>query len=360
MIHYHASRKVVHPRYSLGWWLAGGRNFFWLAVVTLMIWVYADLEISEPREFTATLRLVINGEEVTTALIGARDTTVTFEATGRRGDLTRFERWLADNGRRITIDITEYQPGDYVRPTAQLLNANVDISRHGLDVLAVTPNEIEFRVDALETRALAIRFDSIGGSVREGQTACDPGTVDVTAPTSVWEAITKTDPEPVIMTEKVELAGLNRRNTRTVDLVAAIDGIPVMLSLREVTVSFYVERSEVEDTRTVEVSIRIPHEWWTDGTLDNYALEVDGETPWERRIQIAAPTDRELQALADSQIEAYISLSNEDKSESDAYRQRRIKVYIPPESGVRLSEEPPIMRFRLIRRQAPVDSSAMD
>jgi hypothetical protein len=361
MIQYHTQHKVNHRRYSLGWWLAGARNFFWLAVVTLMIWVYADLEISEPREFTATLRLVINGEDVTTALIGANDTTVTFEAIGRRGDLTRFERWLTDNGRLLTLDITDYSPGDYVRPTTQLLNENVDISRHGLDVLAATPNEIHFRVDALETRTVPIRFDSIGASLREGQTTYDPATVDVTAPTSAWAAIDKIQPDPVIMTEKEELAGgLSRRNTRRVKLLPRIGDQSVILSVNEVTVTFVIERSEVEATRTVRVDVKLPPSWLEDGTFDAYALEVEGENPWQQDIRIAAPTDRELAGLADSQIDAFLSLTEADKGDSDAYQQRRITVRIPPESGVRLSVDPPMIRFRLVRRQPATDFSVSE
>jgi hypothetical protein len=361
MIHYHAQRKRSHHRYSLGWWLGGARSFFWLAVVTLMIWVYADLEISEPREFTATLRLVINGEDVTTALIGAEDTTVTFEANGRRGDLTRFERWLTDNDRLLTLDITDYQPGSYTRPTAQLLNENIDISRHGLDVLAVTPNEIKFRVDALETRALPIVFDSIGASLKEGETTYDPETVDVTAPTNVWEAIAKITPEPVIMTEKEELAGgLSRRNTRKVRLLPMIGDQPVVLASDEVTVTFVIERSEVEATRTVEVQPRYPASWLTDGTFDVYELEIDEATPLLQEIHLAAPTDRELAGLDDDEIQASLTLTEADKTDSDAYLQRRITVYIPPESGVRLSENPPTIRFRLVRREVPADFSVTE
>ena len=45
------------PRFSRRWWLRGLRTLFWIALISVLIWLYADLEHSKEREFRATIRL---------------------------------------------------------------------------------------------------------------------------------------------------------------------------------------------------------------------------------------------------------------------------------------------------------------
>ena len=42
-------------RFSLGWWLDTLRSVFFTALIAMLIWVYADMEFTEDRDFEATV-----------------------------------------------------------------------------------------------------------------------------------------------------------------------------------------------------------------------------------------------------------------------------------------------------------------
>ena len=43
------------PRFTRHWWLGLLRNSIWIVVVTALVWIYADMEFTEAKDFTTTI-----------------------------------------------------------------------------------------------------------------------------------------------------------------------------------------------------------------------------------------------------------------------------------------------------------------
>ena len=65
------------PRFSLAWWAEGGRNFFFVALVTLLIWVYADMDVADKGNFQATVVLT-TGDSADVELLPPREVEINF------------------------------------------------------------------------------------------------------------------------------------------------------------------------------------------------------------------------------------------------------------------------------------------
>ncbi len=50
-------QKSDLDRFSRDWWISGARTLLWVAVVTILIWVYADMRFTDRRTLLATVRL---------------------------------------------------------------------------------------------------------------------------------------------------------------------------------------------------------------------------------------------------------------------------------------------------------------
>ncbi len=337
-------------RFSLAWWLSGARNFFWVAVITLLIWVYADLEMSEPREFTATLRLTMSKAQQT-IIVGDADTAVTFSVKGSRRALAQFERWLTDNDAVIEIDVSEYSPENYAIPVVKILNDAPEIIRHGLEVQTAAPTTLEFQVDRLESREVRVEFDYDGATLA-GDAEIDPPTVTVTAAASDWRQISRLPEEPEIRTAYQDLSMVPPGNEeRRLTLVASIGDVPVQLSPQTVTVKFQVVQPT--DTRTINVPVRIlsPVEWATDGTWVEYVLQKKHtDIPWRVEITIAGPKD-DLRELRPEDVHAFIVLKDGDKDALESWLERTVQVQLPAHLKLRVVGEMPSFEFKLVRRE---------
>ena len=86
------------PRFSRRWWLQTGRNTFWIFVVTVLIWVFADLEFTDDEELRATIRMTIGNSKDLVLLdrndAQQRDVNVTFRVQGSRGSLNNYVQEL--------------------------------------------------------------------------------------------------------------------------------------------------------------------------------------------------------------------------------------------------------------------------
>jgi len=337
-------------RYSREWWTQVLRNVFWVGVVTLMIWVYADLEISEPREFTVTLKLTrkVDGE---TTLVGQREWSTTFSAKGSRRDLTRFERWLVDNEDTIEVDVTDYPVAEHDEPVSQLLARSPAVLRHNVEVQAITPKQLPFRVEALESRSVPVQFDYINATIQNIEV--EPGEVTAVASTSAWVRIDEATDAPVIRTrqEDLTLVDPDDNRSRTIPLIPIIEEVPVMLDRGVVSVSFEVKNQPETKTFEVTVTRNEPPNWDAEGVWSTLKLvRREADPTWTYTITVAG-TNRDLQRLQPEDIRAFITLTDADRTNTEQWIKRDVMVYFPPDSKVRLADRAPSIEFKLTPRQ---------
>ena len=132
------------PRFSRRWWTDAGKTFGQVAVVTVLIWVYADLEKTEEEKFGVKL-VLHTGASGDLALLdktgmSQMELEVTFTARGSRGGLNALRGKLADRASVISFDLSAaFAPGEHDVQIAEILARTELISKAGLTVRGASP-----------------------------------------------------------------------------------------------------------------------------------------------------------------------------------------------------------------------------
>jgi hypothetical protein len=334
-------------RLSLAWWFGRGRNIFWVSVIAILIWVYADLEVSENRQFTVTLRLSTSTQM---KLLSEANIPVEFTAKASRRTLAQFQQWLKEHNDVIEFDLSDYEPGEYNEPTDKLLNRAPDIEDWGLTVQrTITPAAIPIWLDSVATRELPVELDAAGGVIADQ--ALTPQLVKVTAATSVWKAADEMGIEPVIRTERQDLSQIpaGQSKTFTARLIAALDGHRVSLDPESVSVALTV--SQRTDTRTISVDVTRmePVAWAAENVWVEYEFVRNPQSDWRVEIVVTGPK-KDLDQLQGADVRAFVELTEDDKRPVESWLDRPIKVHLPDGLQLRLVGDPPTVQFKLVQR----------
>ena len=109
-------RPSSSQRFSGPWWTEQVRTFTWVIVVSVLIWVYADMEFTENKDFTMPLHFKVSpGSKL--ALLSDNDIEMTFRVRGNHGSLEKFEELKKSNGNRMEIDVSDFPPPAPVFPS---------------------------------------------------------------------------------------------------------------------------------------------------------------------------------------------------------------------------------------------------
>ncbi len=131
-------------RFSRHWWAKGIRNLVWVALVTVLIWVYADLEKTETREFSAVKIRLTTGSADDLTLASPAEVEVKFSVRGSNSSLDRYANALA--GKLVPVDVAQrgLQLGENTLQTAEdILDPLTGVTRSGLTIAAVEPRFIK-------------------------------------------------------------------------------------------------------------------------------------------------------------------------------------------------------------------------
>ena len=336
-------------RFSTAWWLGRVRNLFWVTVITAMIWVYSDLEISEVRQFTATLRLT-TGKATQKVLLTPADIAVTFNVKSSRRTLDDFSAWLDEHDDVIEVDLSDQEPGDYDIAANELLGRSREMARRGLKATEASPSPIKIRLDNLVTRKLPVKLDYRNAEVADDP-LISPAEVAVTAAESVWKRVDLQGAEPVILTIQQDLSQREpgREETFSAPLIASVDGERVQLNPLVVDVTLTV--SQRTTTRTIKVNVRAlnPAEWGSDGTWEQYELERQDPYAWRPDIEVTG-AETALAQLRPEDVLAYIEPTDQHKMTPESWDSAKVQIRFPEGLRVELVGDPPLVDFRLARR----------
>ena len=181
------------PRFSRQWWWEQNRNIFWVVVVTVLVWVYADLEVTDKMEVKATLRLT-TGQAKDMEIISERVIHVDFEVLGNRAALDRFERRINAEHSILLYDVSEdLQPGENIVPVGDILKRVADIEQAGLTLVSTSVSDITVQIDKVLTQAVPVKFEFRGATL-SGTAKITPPQVRVRVSQHTWDNILKTAP----------------------------------------------------------------------------------------------------------------------------------------------------------------------
>jgi hypothetical protein len=342
-------------RFSAEWWWAGVRNFFFVAVVALLIWIYADNDVTEDKDFRATVALT-NSDPNAMVLLSERRIEVFFELRGTRSALAIFQRELEEVGGEVLYDVARgYAPGEHDIRTADLLNTAAGLSRQGLTVLAATPTQINFVLDRRVQRQARVELDATGATL-SGEAAIKPRTISVSIAQSDLDELRLGPDEPIVLkTRRLDLRSIPAGEPQTIQLeILPPAGVrqPVQLSSRSAEVTLQVDERTEQKTFRVAVQLLFPHTWAEDQTWEQYELVKKDPLEWQADITITG-SKKDVESLRQEEIEAYVTLGESDKQSAGAgvtMPPRTVTVRFPADKDVSLVGPPPVVHFKLQRR----------
>ena len=342
------------PRFSRRWWLQTGRNTFWIFVVTVLIWVFADLEFTDDEELRATIRMTIGNSKHLVLLdrgdAQKRDVTVTFRVQGSRGSLNNYVQELQkvrEGGAVIEYDLTKaHGEGKHMISVVDLLRQTEAITKGGLTVIEATPALISIELDeALYVPDVEVNFNYTGAVLPKVDIM--PPKMGIRVSKKLWAEV---DPGSKLQTARVDLRD-HPDKTITAEILPVIAGIPVIPDHKEVRAAVKVGKLTGEKSMRVTVRLLAPSIWSEDGTWQRYVLKRK-EPTWHVEIKVEGPKTV-IEGLKPEHVDAYIRLTDDHKKTPESWDTAKVQIHFPPQfKNVKLVGEPPAVSFKLIPKPA--------
>lgn len=325
-------------RFSRQWWMGVGRGLLWIGVVTVLIWVYADMQHTVKEQMTATVVLTTGGSK-SMVILSKPDIQITFKVRGSRSDLERFKEKYAEAKLVITFDVSrDYKPGKNLAiPTLGMVREALDLEKLGLEVIEVWPDAIKgVHMERLVLKELPVALAYTGATLAEKPKIIpEKAKIRVTEP--AWTEILKALPKPVIKTENLDLQQAQPGGTVQQDLklVASVAGERVSLVTETVNVTVKVAQHTDTKKLTVSVFILTPPGWAEDDTWEKYILVRKDKLEWRPTITLTG-TKADLEKLEEvkKEVQAYIVLNEGHKKHIETWDTGEVQIRFP--QGLRL------------------------
>jgi len=352
-----AFESAVAPRFSRQWWCESAKTGFWVVVVTILIWIYADMEFTRTREVTLVIRLNTKGSS-DTVLVSKPTKKITYELRGSGTNLDRFAKKYRGSELHFDLSTLPDFSTETMKavPSVSVLEAMPEVRQSGLKVVSGNPVTISgIKLEKLEARKLEVEFIFKGAELADGFQP--KATVEGEAPPSHWADI---PPGAKIRTVEKNLSDLPVGEEQDVKfrLITAIGAHVVRIkdnTDRTVTVRVKIERRVAPATATIKINVRIstPAKWAEGDMWNQFKLEKKDSFEWSPRIKVTGPR-KHIEKLKGrtKDIHAYIILKESDKEPRVTSTTADVIIQFPPKLDIQLApgQAVPTVRFRLVPR----------
>lgn len=292
------------------------RTFAWVAGISVLVWVWADLERTETLQMRVPLRLVPPpGSDVRVILPDPRQGRIAyFTATGSQMAMHDLQAALRAGALayEFPIDPDWLDGEEHFVNTAELLNEWDRLQSAGITVLSAEPEQIRVELGRWKTVEATVR-PVVTGAATEGSPAAQPAQVRVRVPEEAVLLGT-----PTIETVLIDLAGEPpgpepaRRSAALRDTIGGYPAEPV--DAAQVEVTYRIAQPVATQRVPVTASVKLPASWLEDDET-SYVLDRPDPTQWTRELLISGPPVdlQRLQARA-TRVEAFVELTENDRS----------------------------------------------
>ncbi|MHC4715953.1 MAG: YbbR-like domain-containing protein [Planctomycetota bacterium] len=336
-----AEHRALPPtRFSRQWYLDHAGTISWIVIITVLIWVWADLHFTDKRTIPITLAIQ-NTLPKEMVILSPQPAEMEVDVTikGRKYALDRFEKETT-----LSFDAARLfrKPGPYPIDIADVLESLPEVRQAG-KVISCEPKTLLLRLDGLKpVRGVKVQLELPG--MRVDKVKLEPESVTLRIPISQFAQ--EMDDTPVV-TARPDTRNLPEGEpvTRTVTLVGPTP--QCRMDPDQVTATFTVTVGQRTARRslTVPIHIHTPKQWWLDGTRNQYVFQEDQPRQRTARITVAGP-----------QIE--LDKLQADKKPVESWLHRKVRVEFRKDREIDVSaltvEGPlPEIKFRLIKPPAP-------
>ena len=328
-------------------------NLLWVVLVTIFLWVYADLEFTRNAEVSAVLKLSTGRNAY---VLSEKEHKFTFVVRGSQSRIEQFKRDLAQVG-----NVIEYLPdARFARsgvprsvPSVELLEraimASGDLRASGVTIHGCNPETVKVWIDkAEEVKGVPVMLNYSGVVLSAPPT---PVEVTVKIPKNNrarFDALLK-DETNVVKTEAIDLGSYNPgKHVVSAEVNPVIGSMKIDVDPK--TVEFEIEVINPVKTKKILVQIGVltPSKWGTvgDTTWRDYSLIQSKDTNWRPTLEVSG-SEKDLKP---DNVWAYLVLSEADKKPVESWLEREVMISFSPDSGLKLMSPTPKVKFRLQRR----------
>ena len=333
------------PRFSPTWWIDGLKNFLFVAAITLLIWIYADMDVTEEEVFNATI-VFTTGNSTDVVLVSPQRMVVDFTLGGTRSGLREFQRYLEDADFIIHYDLApDSLPGTNDVRVDDILNKSANLSQLELVVRSATPSNVTFEIDRRVSRIAIIELDYIGAKI-VGEPKIKP--TETTVRLAAIDDAAIGDDLLILKTRQLDLSAIPVGQAYTVQLeiVPPPAQLPVQLQDTSVEVTVTVGPRTDHETLTLAVQILNPRTWIEDGTWTQYRLVKKDPLEWQPQVVVSGAR-QQLDKLRAEDIQAHIILVEDDKTPVESWLQRPVTIQFPPGTDLHIVGDTPVVNFKL-------------
>jgi len=334
--------SLIEPdRFSRSWWLARIRGAMWVVIVTIFLWIWADVEFTDEMELSATMQLT-TAPSSNLVLLSKNRVRVSFKVQGRQRSLEQLQQRLQSPDALVKYVLSEGEEDLSVR---DILNRDMMIADAGLTVVSTSPNNVRVRLDTKIYRPdIPVQFEYTGA--RSPDVQVEPPKMGIHVAKSDWQEILKIEPKPVLKTKQVDLTSIvDPSRPFAVEVIPQIAGLVVEPDRPTVRVSVKIVTLTEKREITVPVGVLEPPSWLEDDTWKKYSLSRKDRTEWLVTLTVSGPR-ADLDRLKPESVRAYITLTDEDKKPV-SWLTRQVDVQLPGDLNLRLVAAPPSVTFKL-------------
>jgi len=342
-------------RFSRRWWIARGKTPLWVVVVTVLIWVYADLEFTKTQDIKENVYLDLQtGPNM--ALLTENSIRVALKVQGNANAIEQFERTLKAQNYRLSVDISDVRIGLSRMSGEDLLSRSEEFKKSGLSIVPGTIQTQRIELDRMVEETVPVKFEYTGAKLLAQATHVDPQTVQIRCASRQWADIQKaTSNAPVIRTQEVNLRDRapGKPQSIKVPLLPQIGNVPVELDKTAVTVEFQISHATETKSIKLYVDLLMPQAWGDDDTWEKYKLQKFDPVQWNPEVNVTGSPEALEQLLSRGKdIEAFIKLTDDDKTPVDSWITRGVIVLFPPDLNVELAPgKHPEIKFKLVKQR---------
>lgn len=316
---------------------------------TGLIWWTADQSVRERRDFSVQLRVLKSPGLAIAIRNPAPPHEFSVRLSGSKRQLDAFERALTTHSDTLDYRLPSSDAvtgTSFTRIARDVIDQTNLLIESGLTVLDVTPREIVFRVDRLESKTVTVEPDF--GSIRVDNWSALPPRVTVTmSATELAElhGVLRPRIEAQLMTWRRE-----HPDEREFDIAVTLALPQASIEPSSVTVAGRI--IQLMETRTfgpVPILPAVPV-----SIQRKYLVEPAGEGEFRTDLSIRGPRGR-IETLLPDEIRAYFDVltADERQAQSGEAITRRIVVVLP--DGFELDGPAPEVTFRLAPRKETGD-----
>ena len=333
--------------------MQGLRTFVWVAAISILTWVYADIHFTAEEDVLATMHLY-TGSADNIVLLSPNDTSIRFRIKGKRSSIDSFMDRLSVQKSVLLYDPARaLGPGQHRERIAEILTDLHELRDSGLEIVWARPRDIDIRLDKLiDIRGVLVKPD-FSGVVLAEPAKVKPERVSLRIPASQMKNLGQ-EKQLTVLTKPITLGDdvvVGKTRTVEVELLPPPNVNHARLVPRKVTVTFKAGQRTGSKKFTVSIGITMPKAWLDGDFWSKHKAQVKPGETWTRSITVSGnPID--LGKLTAENIRADIVLTESDKQRIglESWWPGKIKVQFPDNYKVRLTEPIPVVEYRLVKR----------